>query len=113
MAKAAVNFKTETQLSTTGAVLSSVATGSGSVNVIRAVSFFNQSSSTVTVKVYRLLSTNSISDDNLMIQKDVPARKTWNAVELQGKVVAAGYEIVASASVDSVINAEADGVTSS
>ena len=67
----------------------------------------------MTVKVYRFLSTGALSDDSLVIEKDIPARKTWNAVELQGKVIAAGYELTATASTAATVNAECDGVISS
>lgn len=114
MAKLPNNFKTETQLSTTGTILSSVVSGSASKNVIRAASFFNQSDTAViTVNVYRFLSTGSLSDNNLIIQKDIAPRKTWNAVELQGKVIEAGFEVTATASAAATVNAEIDGIISS
>jgi hypothetical protein len=114
MAKTPTNFKTETQLNTTRTVLVSADSSSVSKKVIRASSFFNKSlTSLMTVSVHRLLSSNSISDDNLIIQRDIPPRKTWNAVELQGKVIEPGFELAATATDSDTVNVEVDGVISS
>ena len=111
MAKTPSNFKTETQLSTTGVVLSSSVSGGAAQNIIRAVTFFNQSATTLmTVKVYRFLSTGALSDNSLIIQKDIAPRRTWNATELQGKVIGPGYELTATATANSTVNAEVDGI---
>jgi hypothetical protein len=113
MPKLPTNFKTETQLSTTATELTSVVSGSASSNLIAAVSFYNQSDSVQNVTIYRYLSTNSSSDDNVIARRAIAPKGTWNSTEMIGKVINAGYTLAASAETANVINAECDGVISS
>lgn len=113
MAKTSTNFKTETQLATTATVLTSNATP-GTQNIIMSATFFNQSETDQqTVKVYRYTTASGISDNALIVQKVIFPRKTWNCIDVQGKVIENGFSLGATSSTASIVNAECDGVVSS
>lgn len=110
MAKTSTAFKTETQLATTATSLSTNS-ASGSQNIILAVSFFNQSTTlTETIKVYRYTTASGISDNSLIVEKALPPRKTWNCIEVQGKVIENGYTLGATSTTAATVNAECDGL---
>ena len=111
MAKTSTNFKTETQLATTATVLTA-ASAAASTNIVLSTTFFNQSTDTVTVSVYRYTTATGISDNSLIVSKGIPPRASWICLESQGKVIPFNYSLAATASVAGVINAECDGVIS-
>jgi len=112
MAKVSAIFKTESQLSTTGTTLVST-TVAGEVKTVSTASFFNTSTSDAqTVKVYRHLTANAIADTNLVEEKAIPPRKAWNCIIAQGKVIPENYSLTATATTESTVNAECEGVSS-
>ena len=113
MAKTSVNFKTETQLGLAATALTGNATA-GTQNIVLSVTFFNQSTTLIeTVKLYRYATASGISDNSLVVEKQIFPRKTWNCIEAQGRVVENGYSLAATTTTAATVNAECDGVISS
>lgn len=111
MAKTPTAFKTETQLGITATVLTTVPSTSASIHLIRNVTFFNQSTTlTETVTVYRY--STAPATTNVIIVKDIPPQKTWNCVELQGKVISPGLTLAALTTTAATVNADCDGIIS-
>ena len=101
-----------TQLATSATTITAVSTA-GTSNIIYSLKFTNTSTTLQeTVKVYRYLTGNTPGDSELIAEKVVLPRQTWNCIEAVNFVVENGETLGATTTTATTVNVDANGVIS-
>ena len=106
------NFTSETQLTTSEAVM--VSTTSSEKKFIGMATLVNTSTDPVEVTLWRLLTATTgttVSGGNWICKKTIPANATERIDKIMGHVLGASMKISALASTASVINVDISGTT--
>ena len=103
------NYAIDTQLSTVATdIVPQVA--SSVQAVIRKLSFFNSSTTTVrSVTVYVVETAGTADTGTTLAVKAIQPLKTWNVVEIQGETIEAGQKVQASQDAGTDVNANCSG----
>lgn len=103
------NYASDTQLGTSVVDIISQVAAATNANPSK-LSFYNSNTTTArTVTVHVVESGGTADTGNTLVQKSIPPLKTWNVVEIQGEVLAAGMKLQASQGVGEDVNANCAG----
>lgn len=84
----------------------------GTYDIIYSLKFTNTSTTlSETVKVYRYLTGNTPGDSELIAEKVLLPRQTWNVQEAVNLVVTNGETLGATTTTVTTVNVDANGVT--
>lgn len=99
------------QVATSATTITAVSSA-GAYNIVYSLKFTNTSTSLQeTVKVYKYLTGNTPGDSELVAEKVVLPRQSWNVQEVLNLVVENGQTLGATTTTATTVNVDANGVT--